>query len=270
MCTRSASRLAARLAVVVTLVFLGGNLAACGSESASTDAQELTVSAASSLKSMCSDLGPAFDTATGSTTIFNHDASGTLQKQIEGGSPVDVFASAAMKQVNALLDQKLVDADSVQVFAGNEIVIVVPADSTLGIAGFEDLTKPEVQRVTYGDPATAPHGVAAEEVLTTLGLMEQVRPKVIYAANISQALTYVSSGEVDAAIFFATEAVAAGDRVKVVATSQPAWHSTISYPIAIVSASKNKALGQRLIDFVMGPEGQSILEKHGFLPAPAQ
>ena len=38
-----------------------------------------------------------------------------------------------MKQVKALVDQKLVDADSVKMFAGNQIVLVVPADSTLGI-----------------------------------------------------------------------------------------------------------------------------------------
>ena len=147
---------------------------------------------------------------------------------------------------------------------------MVPADSTLGITSFEDLTMDEVEKVTYGDPAATAHGVAAEEILNTLGLFDQVKPKVIYAANVSQALEYVASGEVDAGIIFATEAKAGGDKVKIVATSDPTWHSQIVYPIAIVSASEAKTLGQAFIDFVMSSEGQAILQKYGFLAAPAQ
>lgn len=229
--------------------------------------QELTVSAASSLKAAFTDIAAAFDKAHNAKTNLNFDASGTLQKQIEGGAPVDVFASAAMKQMNALLEGKLVDEASVSVFAGNEIVILVPADSKLAIAGFEDLTKDEVRRVTYGDPKAAPHGVAAEEILTTLGLMDAVRPKVIYAANVSGALEYVTKGEVDAAIVFATEAKIGGDKVRVAATSEPDWHSEILYPVGMVSASKNKTLARAFVDFVMGDEGQKILQSYGFLPA---
>jgi molybdate transport system substrate-binding protein len=275
--------------VVILLALIVVGLAACGSSSSATTAaagaaptteasttsssaagaQVLTVSAASSLKGAFTAIGKAFDAANDCTTTFNFDASGVLQKQIEGGAPVDVFASAAMKQVKALLDENLVDADSVEVFAGNEIVLIVPADSTLGLAGFEDLTKADVKKVGYGDPKVAPHGVAAEEILNRLGIFGQVQPKVVYAANASQALGYVSSGEVDAGIVFASEAKAGGDKVKVVATSDPSWHSAIAYPICLVSAGRAKPLAQAFIDYVMSPDGQAILTSYGFLPAPA-
>ena len=232
--------------------------------------QELTVSAASSLKAAFTEIGAAFDKANNAKTTFNFDASGTLQKQIESGAPVDVFASAAMKQANALVEGKYADQTSLRVFAGNEIVLVVPADSALGISSFEDLAKADVKKISYGDPAAAPHGVAAEEILTKLGLIEQVKSKVIYAANVAAALEYVSSGEVDAGIIFATEAATAGDKIKIVATSEAGWHSKIAYPICIVSASENKTIAQAFVDFVMGSEGQAVLQSKGFLPAPAQ
>lgn len=232
--------------------------------------QELTVSAASSLKAAFTKIGAAFKQSANAKIVFNYDASGTLQKQIESDAPVDVFASAAMKQANALVEGGFVDKASVKVFASNEIVLVVPADSTLGITSFEDLAKADVKKISYGDPAAAPHGVAAEEILTTLGLIDQVKPKVIYAANVAAALEYVSSGEVDAGIIFATEAATAGDKVKIVATSQPDWHGKIAYPVCMVSASDNEAIAQAFIDFVMGAEGQAILKDFGFLAAPAQ
>jgi len=237
-----------------------------GSEAAG--ARALTVSAASSLKNVMTEIGKAFDAATGYTTTFNFEASGTLQKQIEGGAPVDVFASAAPKQVNALKDQNLVDAASIRDFAGNQIALVVPADSTLGLTSFQDLTKDTVKKIGYGDPKAAPHGVAAEEVLASLGILDQVKPKVVYAQNVSQALSYITSGEVDAGIIFTTEAMAGGDKVKVVATADQAWYTPVAYPIVLVNASKVKDLGQDFIDFVTGPEGQAILATYGFLPAP--
>ena len=231
-------------------------------------AKTLTVSAASSLKAAFTEIGVAFDAANGSITTFNFDASGTLQRQIEGGAPVDVFASAAIKQVKALKDAGLVDAASIKQFAGNEIVLVVPANSTLGITSFEDLTKADVKKIGYGDPKAAPHGVAAEEILNKLGIFDQVKPKVVYAQNVSQALTYVTSGEVDAGIIFATEAKAAGDKVKVVATADRAMYTKVAYPIAVVTASKAKDLGQAFVDYVTSADGQAILAKYGFLPAP--
>ena len=207
--------------------------------------QALTISAASSLKGAFTEIGKAFDAANNSKTTFNFDASGTLQKQIEGGAPVDVFASAAQKQVTALVTEKLADADSVKVFASNEIVLIVPANSTLGITSFQDLAKATVKKITYGDPAVAPHGVAAEEILHKLGIFDQVKPKVIYAANVSAALDYVVKGEVDAGIVFATEALTAGDKVKVVATSDPSWHSVIAYPICTITASRTRLSARR-------------------------
>ena len=189
------------------------------------------------------------------------DADGGLDIEADGSLSTDG---------NVLVEGGFVDKASVKVFASNEIVLVVPADSTLGITSFEDLAKADVKKISYGDPAAAPHGVAAEEILTTLGLIDQVKPKVIYAANVAAALEYVSSGEVDAGIIFATEAATAGDKVKIVATSQPDWHGKIAYPLCMVSASENEATAQAFIDFVMGAEGQAILKDFGFLAAPAQ
>jgi molybdate transport system substrate-binding protein len=279
-------------AAVVTaalLLFVILGIAACGSEEEGTttttasatttsavdattvaptttaEPTPLAVSAASSLRNAFTEIGAAFDKANNAKTTFNFDSSGTLQQQIEAGGPSDVFASAAMKQMDNLLKGKFVDESSVQVFASNEIVLAIPADSKLAIAGFADLAKPEVKQVAYGDPASVPHGTYAEEVLTTVGVLDQVKPKVIYAKNVAQTLEYVSSGSVDAGMMFSTDAMAGADNVKVVATSDPSQHSEIRYPIGVVSGSKNKTVAQAFVDFVMSSEGQAILLKYGFV-----
>lgn len=234
-----------------------------------TPPQAITVSAASSLKAAFTTIGGAFDTQNNAKTTLHFDASGTLQKQIEGGAPVDVFASAAHKQMDALLKGSFVDSASVEVFATNGIILVVPADSTLGITSFEDLTKADVTKIAYGDPKVAPHGVAAEKILTSLGSMDEVKPKVVYTANASQTVDYVVRGEVDAGIMFTTDGQGAGDKVEVVATADQAWYTPVEYPIGVVTAGTNKTAAQAFADFVLGPEGQAILKEYGFLPPPA-
>ena len=260
--------IAAGLVIVLAIA-----LAACGSSptttSASAGAKTLTVSAASSLKDAFTEIGKAFDAANGSVTTFNFDGSGVLEKQVEGGAPVDVFASAAAQEMTALTGEKLVDAASIKNIGTNGMVLVVPAGSTLGLTSFQDLAKATVRKIGYGDPKAAAHGIPAEEILNSLGIFDQVRLKVVYAQSAAQATGYVASGEVDAGIMFATEAKAAGDKIKVVATADVSSYTPIAYPMALVSASKVKDLGQAFIDFVTGAEGQSILAEHGFLPAPA-
>lgn len=248
----------------------GGTSTTVASTTPAAKSQTLTVSAASSLKGAFTEIGKAFDVANNCKTTFNFAASGTLQKQIEGGAPVDVFASAAMKQVTALTDKQLADVASVKQFAGNEVVLVVPANSTLGLTGFQDLTKASVGKITYGDPKVAPHGVAAEQILTKLGILSALKSKVVYASDASQALTYVKSGEVDAGIIFASEATSAGDKVKVIAKADQSWYTKVVYPAVLVSASDKKELGQKFIDYLMSSDGQAILAKYGFLSAPAK
>ncbi len=256
------------------LVLTAAVLGACGTNTSGSNTLEpgenespetLLVATAASLTAAFTEIGEAFDQVSGTETTFTFDASGALQKQIEAGAPVDVFVSASPVQVNNLLEKDLVDRVSVTTFASNEMVLAVPADSRLGITGFQDLAKDEVKRIATADPQTAPQGKHALEVLTTLGLLEAVQPKLIYSRSAPQTLTYVKQGEVDAGIMFATDALSGGTDVKVVETSDPTWHSEIAYVTAVVSASKVKTLGQAFIDFTTGPEGRSILQKYGFL-----
>ena len=46
----------------------------------------------------------------------------------------------------------------------------------------------------------------------------------------------------------------------------PAWNRIVvaRYPIAVVKGSKNAPLANRFVDYLMSPNGQSILAEFGF------
>lgn len=238
------------------------------STATSPEAQELIVSAAPGLKKAFTDIGRVFDERNNTATIFNYATVGILQRQIEGGAPADVFASSDPKNMQALLDAGLVDAPSVQAFASDEIVLIVPADSDLTMADFRGLADPDVDQVATGNPDSTPLGVATLKILSLLDLSDSVQPKIVYTESVIQTVEYVARAEVEAGIVWASEARAGGEKVRVVATADPDWYGEVQFVIGTVEASQKKDLGQAFVDFVLGVDGQAILREHGFLEAP--
>ncbi len=92
----------ALLVICALAIFSLGILAVAGSASPAAG-QDLTVSAAISLKNAFQEITPLFGQAhPGVQVRFNFGASGALAQQIKGGAPVDVFASAAPKDMDEL------------------------------------------------------------------------------------------------------------------------------------------------------------------------
>jgi molybdate transport system substrate-binding protein len=250
-----------------TISLVTTTTAASASTLAPSSSGDFLVSAGATLKDAFTELGGLFAKQSGVTPTFNFAASGVLQKQIEGGAPVQVFASASPKQVDALTKENLVNPSTTATFAGNTMVLIVPVGSTLGISSFVDLTRADVQKVTIEDPVTAPAGVSAVEVLTSLNVLSQVKPKLVYSANDAQTLDYVARGEVDAGLIFSSE-VQGSDKVKIVATADQTLYTPVKYVITMVKAATSPSAAQAFIAFVLSDEGQAVLAKYGFKPAP--
>jgi molybdate transport system substrate-binding protein len=249
------------LAVALAVVLL----AAAGAR-----AQDVTLSVAVSLKEATEDLGRSFMAAhPGVTLRYNFGASGDLQKQIEAGGPIDVFLSAAQRQMDELEKQNLIVAASRRAFASNVLTVIKPADSRLDIAKPADLLEARVGRIVIGNPKTVPVGQYAQESLRALGLWERLQSKLVFAENVRQALDYVTRGEVDAGFVYTTDVATRAQGVKEAFRPPDDSYRPIVYPGAVVAAAKQAALGQAFLDLLGGPQGRSVLSRFGFQPPPA-
>ncbi len=224
----------------------------------------LTVSAAVSLKDAFNEIGYLYKQKTGIKVLFNFGASGALQKQIENGAPVDVFASAGEKQMDELAAAKAIDTGSRRDFARNLLLLIVPRESQLNISGFADLTGADVTRIAIGNPKTVPAGQYADQVLEKLRIKEVLQHKLIMAEDVRQVLDYVSRGETDAGLVYSTDASIAGENVRTVGPAPADTHDPILYPIAIVSGAKEVDAANKFVHLVLSSEGQTILRKFGF------
>lgn len=223
----------------------------------------LTVSAASSLTESFREIGAAYERAHPGTKVdLNFAASGVLLQQVARGAPVDVLATADTATMDQAAQQNLLAADTRQLFASNQLVVVVPSAARNAPTSLAALGGAGVQRVAIGNPDSVPVGRYARTALQDAGLWEAMGSKTISTQNVRQSLDYVARGEVDAGFVYSSDVNAGGDRVRQ-AFAVP-LKTPITYPLAVIKDSANAAEAKRFVAFVRSPQGLAILKKHGF------
>lgn len=226
---------------------------------------ELVVSAAASLTDVLNELGPLYHHIAPEVTVtFTYGSSGALQGQIEEGAPADLFISAAKKPMDKLAEKDLIVVDSRKDLLVNQVVLITPKDSKNTLASFNDVVTDKVGKIALGEPTGVPVGQYAEEVFTTLGILESVKAKAVYGSDVRQVLTWVASGEVDCGVVYATDAAISPD-VLVVTKALEGSHQEVLYPVAMIKAGTNQVAAQGFLDYLSSKEAIAVFEKYGFV-----
>jgi len=225
---------------------------------------ELVVAAAASLTDVAAEIAKMYKTVEPNVTItYTFSSSGALQTQIEEGAPVDVFMSAAKKQMTALEQKGLIKEDTKKELLVNKVVLITPKDSTKEIKSFEDIATDKVLKIALGEPNSVPVGQYSEEIFTSLGILDKVKVKSNYGNDVRQVLTWVESGEVDCGVVYATDATSS-DKIKVVCEAPKDSHKPAIYPVAVLKSSKYKVEAQAFLDFLSTTEVVNTFKKYGF------
>ena len=226
---------------------------------ATSRAAEITVSGAASLKDALKEIGNLYQKSHRQTKVnFNFGSSGTLQKQIEQGAPVDVFVAASAANMNALLRQNLADKHARFNFAGGELVLIAPRDSRL--RNLNDAKS--VRNFAIGGPGV-PAGNYARAALQWYRLDKVLAPKLVYGKDVRGVLQLVASGNADAGLVYRTDALSSRE-VKIVSVLSPKSHAPIRYPMALLTQAPNAVEGRDFVRFCKGAAAKTILRKYGF------
>jgi molybdate transport system substrate-binding protein len=248
------------MAVVATL------LVACGGQPAQeatqepppADSRELLVFAAASLTDAFTEIETAFEAEHPEVAVtFNFGPSSGLADAIVQGAPADVFASASGTQMDNLTEPGLV-ADEPTVFARNLLQIAVEPGNPLGIRALADLARPDVTLVLAAPEV--PAGEFAREALAKAGVQASPASEEV---DVRAVLSKVALGEADAGVVYVTDVLVAGDEVDGVAIPEE-QNVVAGYPIGALTESPNPEAAQAFVAFVLGPDGQAVLERYGF------
>lgn len=221
--------------------------------------------AAASMTDAMQEIGKAYQKKHGNIDfVFQFDSSGTLKTQIEQGAPADVFVSAAMKQMDELKTGGMIEDGSDFSLLENKVVLIVPKDSDVRPASFEETATDKISMIAIGN-ADVPVGQYTEDIYKKLGLWEHIQKKANLATNVRQVLDWVATGNVQCGVVYATDAQIEKN-VEVVCEAPEGSCEPVIYPAGMVSGSKGKEEAARFLEFLKTAEASDILRAYGFAP----
>jgi molybdate transport system substrate-binding protein len=255
---------AARPSVLaLVLVALASVLGACGDaadDAAPDQPAGLTVAAASDLRLAFEELGQRFTAETGTTVTFAFGSSGQLREQIINGAPFDLFASANVAFVDAVIDAGRGLADTKTDYADGRLVLWAAPGFELPTS-VEDLADPAYRRIAIANPEHAPYGTAAVEALESTGTYDAVADRLVYGENISDTLRIAESGNADVGII-ALSLVITGDTDHTLVPAE--LHRPLRQALVVTTTGPRDDAARRFADFVNSPPGREVMVRYGF------
>lgn len=259
---------ATRATIVSVLLFAAFCGHALAGSAAAGPNDALLVFAAASLTDALETLGAQYTARTRRPVKFSFAASSTLARQIEAGTRADVFFSADHEWMDYLEQRGLIAPRTRRDIIANRLVLIAPADSRIELRiarGFAIADALGRGRLATGDPDTVPVGRYARTALTSLGVWNEVAPRLARADNVRSALAFVARGETPLGIVYETDALIE-KRVRLVDVFPANTHPPIRYPAA---ATRYAVPAGEFVEFLQSRAAQEIFRRYGFRPVSA-
>ena len=228
----------------------------------------LSIAAAADLQFALTEVKTAFaKTQPGLEVAITYGSSGNFYTQLTNKAPFDLFLSADLGYPKKLVEAGLADASTVFIYSRGQLVLWVPRGSPIPVEqlGMKALLHPAARKVAIANPRHAPYGRAAEAALAKLGLLEAVRPRLVFGENIGQAAQFVQTGAADIGILALSLAKApplavSGRTYNVPQEAYP----PMDQGGVILNHARHRAAALAFRDFLRSPEGLAILRRYGF------
>jgi molybdate transport system substrate-binding protein len=222
-------------------------------------AGQINVAVAANFTEPAKEIARFFKEKTGHEAVLSFGATGQFYTQITQEAPFQVFLAADQERPKKLVDAGFAVPDSRFTYAVGKLVLW---SKTPGLVTGRETLSAAVEKIAICDPAAAPYGAAAVETLKSLGAYEQLKPKLVQGANISQAYQFVETGNAEIG-FVALSQVAKSDAGSRWIVPQELYTPIRQDAVLLKKGAGNEA-AEAFVAFLKGPEARKVIESFGY------
>jgi molybdate transport system substrate-binding protein len=228
-------------------------------------AEEALVAVAANFSAPMQQIAVSFQKDTGHQLKMSFGATGGIYAQIKNGGPFDVFLSADQITPQKLEAEGLGVAATRFNYAIGQLVLWSKQDGLVDDKG-QVLRSKNIQRIAMANPKLAPYGVAAWETMTALGLLEELKPKVVQGDNIAQTYQFVSTQNAQVGFVALSQVFANGQL-----TSGSAWivppnlYKPIRQDVILLKNGKDNSAAKALLIYLKGEKAKAVMKSYGYL-----
>jgi molybdate transport system substrate-binding protein len=227
-------------------------------------AETVLVAVASNFTKPMTEIAEAFEKATGHSAKLSFGSSGKFVSQLENGAPFEVFLSADDEKPLKLEQAGLAVAGSRFTYALGTLVLWSAKPGYVDDQG-QILSKGGFQHLALADPKLAPYGVAALEVLKSLGLQEKLQALLVQGENISQAHQYVSTGNAELGFVALSQVIANGKIAEGSGWIIPAdRYAPIRQDTVLMKTGAKNPAAPALLAYLKSAPALAIMQKYGY------
>ncbi|GKS56976.1 molybdate ABC transporter substrate-binding protein [Nitrospira sp.] len=234
------------------------------------EAADLTVGAPPSLRPTFAEILPLFEREYGVSVQVVYTPSGTLSRQVENGTAIDVFLGAGMAEVERLHRKGLTLDGRPRVYAQTSLVLVMSTDSPGILVSFDDALPNRATRIAMGDPRVSSLGSITAQALTKVHPRYKDRSHLLYAPHSEDIMQLIHKGKADVGLVYRIDAISS-TKIRISDESPIGEYLPVQFGHAIVSTCRESSLSaaHAFSEFLMSSRIQKLLLKYGFEPIPA-
>ncbi|MFM2240242.1 MAG: Molybdate-binding periplasmic protein precursor [Pseudomonadota bacterium] len=231
---------------------------------APVQAADVTVAVAANFTAPMQRIAQLFEQDTGHKALLSIGSTGNFYAQIKNGAPFDVLLAADDETPARLEKEGLAVTASRFTYAVGKLVLWSKR------AGFVDdkgavLRAGNFQRLAVANPKLAPYGVAAVEVLTQMGVMPAVLPRLVQGDNIAQAYQFVFTENAQLGFVAMSQVMLEGKlsqgSVWVVPTH---LYTPIRQDAVLLAKGRNIGAAQALMTYLRSDKAQAVIRAYGY------
>jgi molybdate transport system substrate-binding protein len=233
-------------------------------------ADQLMIAVASNFSTVMYDLLNDFEKSDTDTdkakVVLITGSSGKLYAQIKQGAPFDILLSADQDKPHRLINEGLAVPNTQFTYAIGSLVLW-SANQKLIKANEEVLLKGVFNKIALANSKLAPYGLAAEQVLTKLGLEQTTRVNWVQGENISQTYQFVASGNAGLGFVAKSQVWGKNRLINGSVWLIPAhFYDPIKQDAVLLKKTKNIQLAKKMMSFLQSKAVQDKIEKYGYQP----
>ncbi len=228
-------------------------------------AEEALVAVAANFSAPMQQIAASFQKDTGHQLKMSFGATGGIYAQIKNGGPFDVFLSADQITPQKLEAEGLGVAATRFNYAIGQLVLWSKQDGLVDDKG-QVLSGKNIQRIALANPKLAPYGVAAWETMTALGLLEELKPKMVQGDNIAQTYQFVSTQNAQVGFVALSQVFSNGQL-----TSGSAWivpphlYKPIRQDVILLKNGKDNLAAKAFLIYLKGEKAKAVMKSYGYL-----
>ena len=227
---------------------------------AAAEAAQSNVAVAANFTDAANEIAQIFKKKTGHEAILSFGSTGQLYTQITQGAPFEVFLAADDERPRLAVDQGYAVPGSQFTYAIGTLVLW--SQDPEFVRGEQTLKKGDFTKLAIANPEAAPYGVAAVQTMRSLGVYDQLEPKIVQGNNISQTFQFVETGNAELGFIALAQVARRDDGSRWVVPEDR--HEAIRQDAVLLERGADSKAARAFVEFLNGPEAAAIIRKFGY------